>query len=406
MLPSAHLSKPVPRARWYLIFHLVAWLLFLLASIGPTIIRKVALSRLEGKDPTFFAPPPIELISGEGFFTLEIVNFFVMMGLFYSQANWAIPKFLQNENRNKRIQYAFITVGSVLLNTMVLLLVMQYFPELDFATRNVSVFGPILLIRHTISIVMVLALSTATSFSRAWGEQRQQSMDIANQQLESELALLKAQLSPHFLFNTLNNLRSLIRKGSADSEDVVLRLSELLRYVVYDSEASLIGLDKELDYISNLVSLQQLRLPPEARISLASMPEASRWLLPPMLLVPLVENVFKHGADSTIPLESTMEILLDGNWFTFRVWNAASGQSSNLPGQQGGVGLLNLKRRLELHFKDNYELRTEMRSDGYVAEVSFPLVDLFASAQQATSHPANASFRPHNLLDQIPSTPT
>ncbi|WP_187631969.1 sensor histidine kinase [Hymenobacter lutimineralis] len=187
--------------------------------------------------------------------------------------------------------------------------------------------------------------------------------ELERQQLLTELAMLKTQINPHFLFNTLNNIYSLTSRKSDKAPEAVLRLAEIMRYLLYESSTDTVPLSRELAHLHSFLDLQRLRLP-------ASAPEAIRFEvegagpdcahpIAPLLLLPLVENAFKHGdlAARPVAVHITLHLASDG-LLRFSVLNhvAPADAERELPRQPGGVGLVNLRRRLELLYPSRYAL--------------------------------------------------
>ncbi|GAA4046338.1 histidine kinase [Hymenobacter glaciei] len=186
--------------------------------------------------------------------------------------------------------------------------------------------------------------------------------ELERQHLLTELAMLKTQINPHFLFNTLNNIYSLTSRKSDRAPEAVLRLAESMRYLLYDSSADTVPLSQELAHLRSFLDLQRLRLPEaeaEAAIVLhvhgAVPPEA--FSIAPLLLLPLVENAFKHGDLAARPEAIRIEIELpDADTLQVTVHNYVVARDAALPAQPGGLGLHNLRRRLELLYPGRHAL--------------------------------------------------
>ena len=186
--------------------------------------------------------------------------------------------------------------------------------------------------------------------------------ELERQHLLTELAMLKTQINPHFLFNTLNNIYSLTSRKSDRAPEAVLRLAESMRYLLYDSSADTVPLSQELAHLRSFLDLQRLRLP-EAEAEAAIVlhvegpvaPEA--FSIAPLLLLPLVENAFKHGDLAARPEAIRIEIELpDANNLQVTVHNYVVARDAALPAQPGGLGLHNLRRRLELLYPQRHSL--------------------------------------------------
>lgn len=180
--------------------------------------------------------------------------------------------------------------------------------------------------------------------------------------LKSELFFLRSQINPHFMLNTLNNMVSLARKKSDLLEPYLLKLSGIMQYILYDSENDQVHIRKEIDYLNNYVELQKIRFEDDMKINVTIDPkiEETELKIAPMILIPFVENAFKHGGVSIAAPEISIAIGLDKNVFTFEVKNrylAGSGMGETdivLTDIENPIGLSNIKRRLELLYSDQY----------------------------------------------------
>lgn len=201
---------------------------------------------------------------------------------------------------------------------------------------------------------------------------------MEQQHLRTELALLKTQLHPHFLFNTLNNIYSLTLNCSPQAPEAVLRLSELMRYQLYDSAADTVPLAREISHLQSFLTLQHLRLPPDEadeaiQFTVLLPPGAEHaYQLPPMLLLPLVENAFKHGDLTARPHVVRLSLqLADDGQLHFSVRNRlAYGTPPEAP---GGVGLANLKRRLTLLYPERHALVVVENNEEYSVRMTLQL---------------------------------
>lgn len=227
-------------------------------------------------------------------------------------------------------------------------------------------------------------------------EAERQRQEAERQQLAAELSLLKAQINPHFLFNTLNNIYSLATAHDveAPAAAAVLQLADLMRYLLYESATDTVPLHKEVTHLHNFLSLQLLRLPgagPES-LPFRVAPELATSHLPvaPMLLLPLVENAFKHGDLRARPHAVELELSLHGPELRFTVQNRRRAPRPGPP-QPGGVGLSNLRRRLQLLYPTRYGLHVEETPDHYRTTLTL----LLTPAEAALApRPAAAALAP------------
>lgn len=192
------------------------------------------------------------------------------------------------------------------------------------------------------------------------------------EQVRAELHALQQQINPHFLFNSLNTIYALCLQNRPDSAVAVVKLSDLLRYVVYDGQKEWVGLDAEIEYLRNYIDLQLLRLGERCRVSCHWPDDAAAFAIPPLLLIMLVENAFKHGVEpSDQPSETTIHLAIEGGRMRFTCVNtlAPVEAKSGVP----GMGLGNLQRRLELLFGGEFRLTSTSHEGNWRAELEVDL---------------------------------
>lgn len=177
-----------------------------------------------------------------------------------------------------------------------------------------------------------------------------------NERLKSELSFLRSQVSPHFMFNVLNSLASLARKKSDHVEPAIIQLSQLMRYSLYHTDKK-VTLDQEAEYLSNYIELQRLRFGGVVKLHYHVDLKRKDLTIEPMLLVPFVENAFKHGVG--LMNDPVIQINLEGNAYgiNFSVRNKFDPASVEVKDESSGIGLQNVKRRLDLLYKDMYTLK-------------------------------------------------
>jgi len=202
-------------------------------------------------------------------------------------------------------------------------------------------------------------------------QQEKNLAQIQHRQVQTELLLLQQQINPHFLFNTLNNLYALCLVQSEQAPTLILRLADLLRYVVYQGSQPLVTLQQEINYLQDYLALQQLRVSNKTELTLCLPEHADQHLLPPLLLIMLVENAYKHGVESTAePSKVNIQLQLQGNRLIFICENTVPAQQSAVP---VGIGLENLRRRLQLCYGNNYSLSSATTAFGWGAELRLEL---------------------------------
>ncbi|WP_271767767.1 sensor histidine kinase [Aquimarina algiphila] len=220
--------------------------------------------------------------------------------------------------------------------------------------------------------VMILALlfSTAIKIAKDSFIRRQEIKD-------AELKLLKAQLNPHFLFNTLNNLYGLSVVNSNKLPDLMLKLSDLLRYSLYDTKEQLVPLQKEIQYLQNYISLERIRLEDKTNIVLNVPSDTGALYIAPMLLIVFVENAFKHlGVSKKDENRVVIDLQLNERELMFICKNTidtSENLESDLEQGKSGIGLENAKKRLNLIYQDRYILDINEGEEEYNVQLTLQL---------------------------------
>jgi two-component system LytT family sensor kinase len=195
--------------------------------------------------------------------------------------------------------------------------------------------------------------------------------DMAKEKAEAELNFLKSQINPHFLFNSLNSVYFLIDKSNPVAREALHKFSEMLRYQLYEAGGEKIPIEKEIDYLKDYVDLQKLRKDENYRVQFNCAPEVKGFLIEPLLLIPFVENAFKHISHKTNQANFVnLDMNRSNGLFEFTVENSKESGIQTTE-QHGGIGLNNVKRRLELLYPGRHELEIENRPETY--KINFKL---------------------------------
>jgi sensor histidine kinase YesM len=224
----------------------------------------------------------------------------------------------------------------------------------------------ILFIQHVFNTVGFLIIVSIIRFYKDNMQQQIKFQELQSMQVQSELKVLKSQVHPHFLFNTLNSIYSLALDQSEKTADVVLKLSDLMRYTLHQSQMPYVPLSHEIDYLQNYLWLEQLRLGARADIQLKIDGDTTASIAP-MLFLPFVENSFKHGVDqSSGKVFVRIHIQINDKGLCFKIENNKSEkafQSSLEP--ESGLGLANVERRLAILYPGKHQLQREEKPDLY-----------------------------------------
>ncbi|MEJ5960812.1 sensor histidine kinase [Pedobacter immunditicola] len=222
------------------------------------------------------------------------------------------------------------------------------------------------------STLWYLALMLALKLSLDWYEQQLTIQRITVEKLNAEVNFLRAQVNPHFLFNILNNLYALTLKKSELAPDVVLKLSDMMEYMLYDSTDEKVLLEKEVTYLHNYIELERLRFNGEAAIKLNIKTGLNGHEIAPFLLLPLIENAFKHGL-SKQPGHSWLNVDIGLERSTLTVIIENTKPSAVIGMYKGGIGLSNLRKRLQLLYPDRHHLELEDRKNTFLAKLVIEL---------------------------------
>lgn len=364
-----NMSQPPSRIK--VTTHLVGWMIFFFAPVILSPVRDIG---------TYFSEP--------GVISSLVVRNILLISLFYVNLFYLTPKFFTA----KRPLTFFVSIGILIF---IVGAANFYIHEvlagpLEGAPNRPpdgppDGFGPgpregagpgpgphhrrLMLASPFFSSLLLSALvATASTLSVMWNnwvQARAEEQERTLQKVAAELSVLKLQISPHFLFNTLNNIRWLVRSNSAYAEPALVKLSQLLRYVLYQSGQDQVPLEKEVAHLQDYISLQKMRLPENRSLDFAVKGELHNKRIVPLLIIPIVENFFKHG-DFGNCAESLIELTVDNHKLTFRTVNKISQKSPEGEfGGESGIGMENVKRRLELHYPKNHVLKRYAADNSY-----------------------------------------
>ena len=218
---------------------------------------------------------------------------------------------------------------------------------------------------------LILLAANFYGFTSAWFRDRQNQRDLEQEKLRAELTALKHQVNPHFLFNVLNSLYGLaFRNDDEPTAEGIAKLSQLMRYMLYESNDREVALEREIDYLENYISLQKLRLDGNTDLVFEVKGNVAGRSIAPMLLIPFVENAFKYGI-STAKSSFVYIFLESGNDFLrFEVKNSVHTVHSPPREEFGGIGLENVQKRLELLYPDQFELLTGPEGNQFRVELT------------------------------------
>lgn len=211
-----------------------------------------------------------------------------------------------------------------------------------------------------------VVVSALLKFAIDWFGSERVQRNLLSEKRDMELQFLKSQLNPHFLFNSLNNIYSLAYQKSDKTADAILKLSEIMRYMIYESNDSWVSLSKEITYVQSYIELQKLRFKDGAAVELTLNGEIDDQQVVPLILISFVENAFKHGVANDPKDPIRINIIANQKILHFSVTNKKNTYNKDL---MGGVGLNNVERRLQLLYPDRYKLNIVNSATHYTTEL-------------------------------------
>lgn len=297
------------------------------------------------------------------------VHTFSAIIIFYSGYLWLVPRyFLQN----KKALYFLILVGLILLTFGISTFINDYLlfdPVRDAQFREAfkhatgkdetpmfRVFG---FINHVLTSILISGFAIGLGVLDKLKENEKRQKELEKEKLNSELAFLKNQVSPHFFFNTLNNIYSLIGIDGPTAQESVLKLSKLMRYLLYESEQGATLMSHEIEFMNNYIDLMKLRISSRVELQINFPKEFNDLTIPPLLFVPFIENAFKHGVSYRDPSFIKIGMSIHKGKIDFFTQNSIAKTIQNTDLQHSGIGLDNVRKRLNLLFPDQHTLEVE-----------------------------------------------
>ncbi len=308
-------------------------------------------------------------------------RFFIMllsiMVMFYANYSFLVKRYLFTKKTGK---FILINVGLIFLMIFAVHFFMELLPEPpmkpqhpDRPPREKFFLG--FIFWNSMVYVFTIALSVAFRSTTSWYMVEEQRKDLERSRSEAELQNLKSQLNPHFLFNTLNNIYSLIAISPEKGQDAIHELSRLLRYVMHDSSQPFVPLEKELSFISNYVELMRLRLPEHVQLDTSVSCEKPNQLIAPLLFISLIENAFKHGVSNNKPSFIYIDIHQEKNEVVCDILNSDFPKDNETDKSGSGIGLVNLRKRLSLLYPGNYRFHCGKEGENYRSYLSITVND-------------------------------
>jgi sensor histidine kinase YesM len=329
------------------------------------------------------------------FISIEIAFVFAPVLLIYSYViiYWLVPQYLLKGN-----YFGFFLLYGCWcpIGLMMIFAVTYYvfYPLIGIPTphfKTIEVYRLTFSVERFVRINLFAIFCVFIKFFKFWYIEQQQKQEAEKEKINAELQLLKGQLHPHFLFNTLNNLYSLVREKSDKAPVMLMRLSGLLSYVLYECKAEEVPLEKEVGVMKDYVALEQERYGERLEVSLNFTGDFDNKMIVPMLFQPFIENAFKHGmAEQLGKVWMSIDLSIKNDEVSFKIINSCNqiftGKEDN------GIGIRNVKKRLELLYPEKYNLEYSRQDDVFIVSLIIQLHPSPFKNVQVTAIPKEIAF--------------
>lgn len=302
----------------------------------------------------------------------NLVEFPIHIIVIYINVYYLIPKFIL---RKKYRTYVFLLLLMLIMVYLVrtglnyLLVTKDIWPEAEDPTKFME-------LNHIIAVVLgelyVIGFVSAIKLVLDWAIEKRRNEDLAKLQMSTELKYLRTQIQPHFFFNTLNNLYALTLKKSDNAPRLVIKLSNMMQYILYEVKSSKASLLKEIGHINNFIDIERLRFDDKVDSEMDITGNIEDVIVPPLLFLSFVENCFKHGMKENDNLRINMSFDISNNgYLEFTLVNSFNPKKTQ--DDSIGIGNENAKRRLKLLFSNNYILDSKIEGENYKLFLKIPV---------------------------------
>lgn len=302
----------------------------------------------------------------------NLVEFPIHIIVVYVNLFYLIPKFILRKKYWTYINSLVIMLALVYLvrtGLNYLLVTKEIWPEAEDT-------GKFLQLNHIIAVILgelyVIGFVTAIKIVIDWSVEKRRNEDLAQLQMSTELKYLRTQIQPHFFFNTLNNLYALTLIKSDNAPRLVIKLSDMMQYILYEVKSSKASLLQEINHINNFIDIERLRFEDRVDAEMDITGDIEDINVPPLLLLSFVENCFKHGMKENDKLKIRMSFnVLNKGYLEFVLINSFNPNAAK--GEGNGIGIENAKRRLNLLFSNKFILESKIEEDTYNLFLKIPI---------------------------------
>lgn len=303
-------------------------------------------------------------------FSLVLIHFFCAVTIGYFNYFVLLPRFLE-EKKGVRFLAEFLLAFTIIVLLRIHL--ERYFID-GYSHQHRYLYSPRFIVHVISTNLFTVIFLGMIRFVVEWFEFEARKKNVENERLTAELNFLKAQINPHFLFNTLNNLYYLAYTKSEKTPEIIAKLSQMMRYMIYESNNTLVPLNKEIEYMENYISLERLRLNDQIPIRLSVDGDPNRYRVAPFVFITFLENAFKHGVSNSNPKAwVNISLRLKESECTYQVENSKTTSPKPEAESKSGIGLQNLSRRLELSYPNKHQLEVQDLPDRYIVTLTIKL---------------------------------
>lgn len=309
-------------------------------------------------------------------FQSNLVEFSLHLIVVYFNLYYLLPRFFPQ----KMFKYvSLLAVFTMIVSSIRILLTYQLVTTevwKEASVSNLDLFDPNYFMAVFIGEIYVVGLTMAIKLGIDYVRSINRTKELENKRLEAELSFLRSQIQPHFFFNTLNNLYALSLIKSEKAPETILKLSELMSYVIYQGKSKRVKLSSEIKHIHDYLDLERIRYSDKLEINIEINGTMEGHYMPPLILIPFIENCFKHGNTQADKIPIDIKIHIEPSKLVYSVKNEISSENENLEkDKRNGIGIKNLRRRLDLLFNENYSLEIQQDMSTFTVNLSMPLYD-------------------------------
>ena len=324
--------------------------------------------------PLFVTGPDRPLLSGGEYLRFLLIPLSFMV-VFYTNYLGLIDRYLTTRRFGRFAGYNVLLIGAVMIGVHLLFRYVLpdtgHRPPMERTWQDALRFFA----GNAVLYLLVVGAGVAIRMTGGWYRAEAARQELEHSRTEAELQNLKSQLNPHFLFNTFNNIYSLIQIDVDRAQRSVHELSSLLRYVLYESSRPTVPLKAEVEFLRDYIELMRIRQPRHVRVFVSLPEEPSPTPVAQLLFISLVENAFKHGVSNEKPSYVTIDIHEEGRRLVCRIRNSCFPKSGDSDRSGSGIGLTNLSKRLEMIYPGRYTFEYGQAGDAYQALLCIELPD-------------------------------